>query len=162
MDFSYYTFPGLLMALATFLYGWQEPRMKGLEKGRKKLLEKMLADFFKLGEIEPAQAEVRKFLNDAYVKHKDLLMPIRMFLPYRRIAWCLAIAMGFATVCALWSSSIKELHIIKQPLFSFSVNDLLTTAIVFLSALPTKWMFDEFRYMRRIIDLFDGVDDIEG
>lgn len=159
MDFGYYTFPGILIGLATFLYSWQEPRMKSLEKGRKKLLEKMLVDFFKAGAIEPAKAEVRAFLNDAYVKHKDLLMPIRMFLPYRRIAWCLAIAIVLATVCALWGSYFKEFHLINQPKFSFSVNDLLTAAIVFLSALPTKWMFDEFRYMRRIIDLFDGVDD---
>lgn len=159
MDFGYYTFPGLLIGIATFLYSWQEPRMKSLEKGRKRLLEKMLVSFFKAGAIEPAQAEVRAFLNDAYVKHKDLLMPIRMFLPYRRIALCLTSAMALATVCALWGSYLKQLHLINQPQFSFSVNDLLTAAIVFLSALPTKWMVDEFRYMRRIIDLFDGEDD---
>ncbi|MBT9611738.1 MAG: hypothetical protein IV108_00560 [Burkholderiales bacterium] len=159
MDFGYYTFPGLLIAIATFLYGWQEPRMKKLEKGRKKQLETMLASFFDAGTIETAKAKVHTFLNNAYVNHKDLLMPIRMFLPYRRIAWCLASAMFLATVCALWSSYLKQFYLINQPQFSFSVNDLLTTAIVFLSALPTKWVFDEFRYMRRIIDRFDGDDD---
>ena len=159
MDFGYYTFPGILIGVASALYGWQEPRMKGLERGRKNVIQKTVKDLFVSGNLQVVKKDVHVFLADGYVKHKDLLMPIQQFLPYRKIKWCLGGAMFLATVCALFQEKMTLIHIINSPYFTLSVNDGMTSAIILLCSWPAKWLFDEFRYMQRIIKLFDGNDD---
>ena len=157
MAFEYYTFPVLLIGIAFALYFWQEPRMKGLENGRKHLLKKLIDDLFGSGNLDDARAAVHKLLHEGYMANKDLLMPIKKFLPYRRIIRWLIAATSVATLCALFQKQLAQV-IITVWILDFSINDLLTATIVFLCAMPTKLIWEEFRYMQRIISLFDSHD----
>ncbi len=162
MAFEYYTLPGLLMATAIAMYFWQEPRMKGLENGRKQLLKKLIDELFDSGKLDEARAAVHKLLHDDYMANKDLLMPIQKFLPYPRIKWFLGLAMLFATISALFHATLSKTYIVNLQMFSVSANDIVITVVLGLCALPSWWLYDEFRYMRRIIDLFDNQDEREG
>ena len=158
MDFSYYTFPGILIAITSALYFWQEPRMKSLEKGREKLIQKTVEEIVKHSDIQVTRKAVHNFLMDAYIEHKHLLMPIQKFLPYRRITWCLIAAMVLATICALFQERMIIISIFNNNYFSLSLNAALTTSIVIFCAFPAKWLFEEFRYMKHVISLFDIKD----
>lgn len=159
MAFEYYTFPVVLLTIAFAMYFWQEPRMKSLENGRKRLLKKLINDLFGSGKLDDARAAVHKLLHDGYMANKDLLMPIQKFLPYSRIRWFLGLAMLFATISALFHATLSKIYIVNLQMFSVSANDIVITVMLGLCALPSWWLYDEFRYMKRIIDLFDNQDE---
>jgi len=155
MDFGSYTIPGIATTVAIALYCWQEPRLRGLEQGRKNRLQKKVNDLFNPADIETAKTKVLGFLDEGYADNNDLLMPIQKFLPYPRIMWFLSFAWLFATISALFHAKLSNIYVVNSQMFSLSVDDLVISVMVFLCALPSKWLYDEFRYMKRIINLFD-------
>jgi hypothetical protein len=159
LDFGIYTFPALVVGLSVALYAWQEPRMKALEKGRKNRLQKVIHELFNQNDLKVAHDKVYKFLDDGYSNHKDILMPIRKFRPYRKIAFCIVGAFFFATISALLQIQLQAIYIIKSASFSLSINDFAIYSMIFLCALPSRWLYIEFRYMQRIINLFDDHND---
>lgn len=160
MNFGYYTFPVLLIGLTATLYGWQEPRIKKLEKGRMKRLKQIVNDLFVSEEVITAKNHVHKFFTDNYVTHKDVLMPIQKLQPYRKVGWCIVGALIAATLAALFEAKLQESNV-NVVGFSISANDAITALIIFLCALASRWLYDEFWYMRRIINLFDNHDEEE-
>ena len=149
IEYGYFTFPALLIALTAGLYWWQEPRMKSLEYGRLRKLDALVEELFDGNNTESAKIGVRDFLETAFEDRKDVLMPVKKFTPYKRILQWLTGAFLIAAICALFQDNMQALTIGTKP--DVSALTALNTALVFLCALPAKWLWEEFRYMQRVI-----------
>ena len=152
MDWGYYTFPALLIAIAVALYTWQDSKMKALEKGRRSAIARRVKEL--LNHRNDLENKIFEYLSTAYENDKDLLMPIRQFLPYKRIACFLAAAMIIATVCAILHSKLDIILFFGIP--NISLNDALIVILIGLCILPARWIREEFSYTRRISQKFDN------
>lgn len=145
MEIVLFEFWIALAAASIALFFWEEPKTRLLEEHRRKKIETAVARLAK--DSRDVRAAMVDFIFSAYDREKEIVMPIRSLLPYRRISYRMIISL-LLTIGYFLLTRFPQLdfHII---IFE-QISVLVMIAAIVLDTLAGYLVFDEIRYILQV------------